>query len=137
MAQQAKSRVVSALLTILLGPLGLFYTTMWGGLAVTALALVTAPTVIGPVIAWLVAIFWGDSLAKGSTTTRPVPEETSGRIEVLTQERKNQDRGVLVVEGLAWLALILLAVLWLPDQLGRVEGESALHFYLHWLGGER
>jgi len=71
-----KSRTTSAVLTVLLGPLGLFYTTVWGALALTVLAFVSAPTIIGPLFAWVVSIFWGDSLVKKHNSTlnlQPAP----------------------------------------------------------------
>ncbi len=45
-----KSRGVSFSLTLLSGPIGLLYATIPGGLILIVVALVTAPTIIGPVV---------------------------------------------------------------------------------------
>ncbi|EKO3556527.1 hypothetical protein P0F40_000867 [Vibrio metschnikovii] len=55
-----KSRMTSLVLTILFGPLGAFYSTIAGGIVLTLIALVSAPTVIGPIVCWLLAIAIGD-----------------------------------------------------------------------------
>jgi hypothetical protein len=55
-----KSRTISLLLTILLGPLGLVYGSGAGGVILIIVAIVTAPTLIGPVICWVLAIAVGD-----------------------------------------------------------------------------
>ena len=56
-----KSRLTSFVLTLLLGPLGLLYGSAAGGVILIILALVSAPTIIGPVICWVLAIAIGDS----------------------------------------------------------------------------
>ena len=56
-----KSRTASLLLTILLGPLGALYGSLVGGVILIALAIISAPTVIGPVVCWIIAIFVSDS----------------------------------------------------------------------------
>jgi positive regulator of sigma E activity len=58
-----KSRTVSLLLTVLFGPLGLLYTSVVGGLLLTAAALLTAFTFVGPVVCWIFAIAFGDHFA--------------------------------------------------------------------------
>ncbi|EKO3727508.1 hypothetical protein GCS56_001685 [Vibrio metschnikovii] len=55
-----KSRITSLVLTILFGPLGAFYSTIAGGIVLTLIALVSAPTFIGPVVCWILAIAIGD-----------------------------------------------------------------------------
>lgn len=55
-----KSRGISFLLTLLLGPLGLFYSTIAGALILFVITIVTAPSIIGPVICWILAIIIGD-----------------------------------------------------------------------------
>lgn len=55
-----KSRLVSLVLTVLLGPLGLFYSSVAGGLILCVIAFVSLATVIGPVICWVLAIAIGD-----------------------------------------------------------------------------
>ncbi|PSW53058.1 hypothetical protein [Photobacterium leiognathi] len=55
-----KSRLVSLVLTVLLGPLGLFYSSVVGGLILCVIAFVSLATVIGPVICWILAIAIGD-----------------------------------------------------------------------------
>ncbi|HIF9551108.1 TPA: hypothetical protein ACX6S2_003432 [Photobacterium damselae] len=46
--------------TVLLGPLGLFYSSVVGGLILCVIAFVSLATVIGPVICWILAIAIGD-----------------------------------------------------------------------------
>lgn len=55
-----KSRLVSLLLTIFFGPLGLFYSSGSAGLVLCIIAFVSFATVIGPVICWILAIAVGD-----------------------------------------------------------------------------
>ena len=55
-----KSRLVSLLLTIFFGPLGLFYSSVAAGLVLCIIAFVSFATVIGPVICWILAIAIGD-----------------------------------------------------------------------------
>ncbi|MDP2505409.1 hypothetical protein [Oceanobacter sp. 3_MG-2023] len=56
-----KSQTTSLFLTILLGPLGAFYGSPIGALILCVIAIVTAPTIVGPVICWILAIFVSDS----------------------------------------------------------------------------
>lgn len=58
-----KSRNVSLLLTVLLGPIGLFYASVWGGILLTIIAIVSAPTIVGPIVCWILAIAIGDHAA--------------------------------------------------------------------------
>lgn len=55
-----KSRLVSFLLTLFLGPLGLFYSSVAGALVLVIIAVATAASVIGPVVCWVLAIAIGD-----------------------------------------------------------------------------
>lgn len=55
-----KSRTVSLLLTLFLGPLGLLYSSVAGGFILIVLAIVSAPTIIGPIVCWVLAIAIGD-----------------------------------------------------------------------------
>ena len=55
-----KSRATSAILTVLFGPLGLFYSSAAGAAVLILVALTSAGTVIGPLLCWAAAIFWGD-----------------------------------------------------------------------------
>ena len=55
-----KSRGVSFLLTLLLGPLGLLYSSVAGGIILIIVAIISAPTIIGPIACWLLAIAIGD-----------------------------------------------------------------------------
>lgn len=57
-----KSRLVSFLLTILFGPLGLLYSSIAGGLILTLIAVVFHWTIFIPILCWLLAIILGDSL---------------------------------------------------------------------------
>lgn len=58
-----KSRLFSLILTVLLGPLGLLYSSIAGGIILTVVAVVTAPTIFGPVGCWMLSIAWGDHAA--------------------------------------------------------------------------
>lgn len=55
-----KSRLVSFLLTLFFGPLGLFYSSVAGALVLVIVAVVTAGSIIGPVVCWILAIAIGD-----------------------------------------------------------------------------
>lgn len=58
-----KSRTTSFLLTLLLGPLGLLYAAPMAGIILIVVAVLTAPTIVGPVVCWVLAIAWGDHAA--------------------------------------------------------------------------
>ena len=60
---KTKSRLVSFILTVLLGPLGLFYSSAAGAVILIVLAVVTLPTVVGPFVCWGLAVLWGDTAA--------------------------------------------------------------------------
>lgn len=47
-----KSYIVGLFLTLLLGPLGLFYCSAAAAIVLTLLAIVSATTMIGPVVIW-------------------------------------------------------------------------------------
>lgn len=55
-----KSRVTSFILTLLFGPLGLFYSSIAGAIALIIVAVVSASTIVGPIFCWLLAIGIGD-----------------------------------------------------------------------------
>ena len=55
-----KSRLVSFILTLIFGPLGLFYSSVAGALVLTFIAFIAAATIIVPVICWILAICIGD-----------------------------------------------------------------------------
>ncbi len=55
-----KSRLVSFLLTLFFGPLGLLYSSVVGGLVLIVIAVVTAASVVGPLVCWVLAIAIGD-----------------------------------------------------------------------------
>jgi hypothetical protein len=57
---EKKSRVTSFILTLLLGPLGLLYSSVVAGIILIVLALFSAPTLIGPVVCWILSICIGD-----------------------------------------------------------------------------
>lgn len=59
-----KSRGASFALTLLLGPLGLLYATVPGGIILTVVAILTSPTIIGPIVCWIVAMATGDYAVK-------------------------------------------------------------------------
>ncbi|MGM0562807.1 MAG: hypothetical protein ACQES2_00615 [Pseudomonadota bacterium] len=58
-----KSRNVSFLLTLLLGPLGLLYVSPVWAILMIILAIVLLPTVVGTVAVWIFSIAIGDHLA--------------------------------------------------------------------------
>jgi hypothetical protein len=60
MNMQPKSRVASFFLTFFLGPLGLLYSSIAGGLILLLLTVASITTVIGPLIFWAIAIIYGD-----------------------------------------------------------------------------
>ena len=137
-----KSRTTSAVLTILFGPLGLFYTTVWGALALTVLAFASAPTVIGPLFAWVVSIFWGDSLVKKHNsvlnlqdTPQPEPELNPEPVQSPAPENQRVSLVPGPLEMLVYAAIAVFLVFFLPDMLGRPEGMSALLFYMELFGG--
>lgn len=52
----SKSQTAGFLLTLLLGPLGLFYSSWIAALTLCVIAIASATTVIGPVICWILSI---------------------------------------------------------------------------------
>jgi hypothetical protein len=56
-----KSRMTSFFLTLFLGPLGALYGTVIGGFILLVIAVVTASTIVGPLICWFLAIGISDS----------------------------------------------------------------------------
>jgi len=54
-----KSRRLSFILTLLLGPLGLLYISWKAALLLTILALVTALTIYVPILCWLLSVIYG------------------------------------------------------------------------------
>jgi hypothetical protein len=76
-----KSRSTSFLLTLLLGPLGLFYASPIGGLILCLVAIFTAPTIIGPVVCWFLAICIGDHCAhKHNEALREFSDMMRGKV---------------------------------------------------------
>ena len=61
MAGAPKSVLVAFLLTFLFGPLGMFYSTVVGGVVMLLVALVAIPLTIGvgALIVWPISIIWG------------------------------------------------------------------------------
>ncbi|KYN82220.1 hypothetical protein ATY36_13610 [Vibrio cidicii] len=55
-----KSRLVSFLLTLFFGPLGLAYSSIAGALVLTVVAVATAASIVGPIVCWVLAIAIGD-----------------------------------------------------------------------------
>lgn len=56
-----KSRLLSLVLTVFLGPIGLMYSSVNIAMIIVILMLITLPTVIVPVILWFVCVIVGDS----------------------------------------------------------------------------
>ena len=52
----SKSKMDVFLLTLFLGPLGLLYASWIGALILGALAILTASTILGPILCWLLSI---------------------------------------------------------------------------------
>ncbi len=134
-----KSRTTSAILTILFGPLGLFYTTVWGAIALTVIAFVSATTLVGPLFAWVVSIFWGDSLVKKHNLSPNVHLAQQPKSEVATipapvQGPSSEKKGASLIPGqweiLVYAAVVLFLVFLLPDLMGRPEGVGAIDFYM-------
>lgn len=63
----AKSAGVAILLTILLGPLGMLYSTIGGAIVMTLVALIVGiPTLgLGLLVVWPVCIVWSAMAARG------------------------------------------------------------------------
>lgn len=57
---EGKSRLRSFVLTLVLGPIGLFYASERYGIILTVIALVSYKTVIGPILCWIFAIAISD-----------------------------------------------------------------------------
>lgn len=52
----SKSQILGFILTLLLGPLGLFYSSWVAALILSVIAISSAVSIIGPVLCWLLAI---------------------------------------------------------------------------------
>ena len=52
----SKSRGAGFALTLLFGPLGLFYSSWVAALILVVIAVVTAASIVGPLVCWLLAI---------------------------------------------------------------------------------
>lgn len=51
-----KSATTVFFLTLFLGPLGLLYSSVVGAIILGVLAVVTAPSVLGPIVCWVLSI---------------------------------------------------------------------------------
>lgn len=54
-----KSQAASLVCTLFLGPLGLLYSSVLGGIVLTIIAVATAGTIIGPILCWPISILAG------------------------------------------------------------------------------
>lgn len=54
-----KSVTAAFFLTLLLGPLGLLYSSIVGAIILGVIAVLTAPSIIGPIICWVISIIVG------------------------------------------------------------------------------
>lgn len=61
-AVAGKSRLTSFLLTLLLGPIGLLYASISWGIIMIIVAIISAPTGVGPLAVWVLSILIGDSM---------------------------------------------------------------------------
>ena len=52
----SKSQTVGFLLTLIFGPLGLFYSSWVAALILCVLAIASVETIVGPIVCWLLAI---------------------------------------------------------------------------------
>lgn len=52
----SKSQLIGFFLTLLLGPLGLFYSSWIAALILCVIAIVSATTVIGPIVCWVLSM---------------------------------------------------------------------------------
>lgn len=136
-----KSRTTSALLTILFGPLGLFYTTAWGAIGLFVLAVVLAPTVIGALVVWAVSIVWGDSLVQkhnaslGQQVVQTAPEPAL--VAALAPEPAHRKAPVWGSFKTDLLIAVVLAVAWVfvgKPMLGIPEDTSTLALIVDWFG---
>lgn len=64
-SQMQKSRITSFILTVLLGPLGLLYSSIAAGLIMIFIAIISLPTGAGPIVVWILSIIMGDSFTYG------------------------------------------------------------------------
>lgn len=66
-----KSVGISLILTILFGPLGMLYSTVWGGIIMTILSIPVAlfTMLFGLIIIWPICVIWG-AMAVSSSNKR-------------------------------------------------------------------
>lgn len=55
----SKSQGLGFILTLLLGPLGLFYSSWVAALILCVIAIASAASIVGPIICWILAIIIG------------------------------------------------------------------------------
>jgi len=55
---KCKSRSTAFVMATLLGPLGYMYASIPGGLVLFILAIVSLPTIFGPIVFWLISIMF-------------------------------------------------------------------------------
>jgi len=55
-AAHSKSQILGGVLTLIFGPLGLFYSSWIAALILCVIAVVSFSTIIGPVFCWVLAI---------------------------------------------------------------------------------
>lgn len=126
-----KSRTTSAILTVIFGPLGMLYTHAGYAILLFIAAVISVPTAVGPLICWIVAIFWGDKLAKDS---QGVPVAAGAAPATRVKAEKTTFMGVGIVELIITTAVIFGLIFVLPDMLGAGDNESAVNFYLRYFG---
>lgn len=56
-----KSVGVAIILTVLFGPLGMFYSTVWGGIIMSILTLIVGIVTVGLglIVIWPIVVIWG------------------------------------------------------------------------------
>jgi len=126
-----KSRTTSAILTVLFGPLGMLYAHAGYAILLTIAAVISLPTGFGPLIAWIVAIFWGDALAKA---THQQPQAVQQEAPQPVQQVPKAEGVPKIVEFIIMAAIVGFLVFVLPGMLGAEAGESSINFYLRYFG---
>lgn len=83
-----KSQGISFILTFLFGPLGLFYSTVLGGVVMLVLGIIIAVITlgVGAILAWLGSIIWG-AIAVSSYNNKLLTGNTGGESRTISPQR--------------------------------------------------
>ena len=100
--ETGKSRILSFFLTLLLGPVGLLYTSIVGGIIMIILVIVSATTYIGPIILWILSIALGDYFAykynQRLLAQSNFMKDLAGKSDNVTSNQENLDTQTLIQE---------------------------------------